>query len=107
MICTAKRLGNLAQGCRAARLPWVTDRTVSTPTGLRQLLDEVIVLSLCSIYAGEKQPRWGCATATIRSQGSRAARQPWAKLYNRFAVFEGSDIDLLKCDPLLRGARVV
>jgi hypothetical protein len=29
VIYTAKRLSNLAQGCRAARLPWVTGPTIA------------------------------------------------------------------------------
>jgi hypothetical protein len=39
---TAKRLCNLAQGCRISRLPWVTGLTlaIATPTGLRQFFDE-------------------------------------------------------------------
>jgi hypothetical protein len=76
-VCTAKRLGNLAQGCRVTRLPW--DRIVgeiSTPKGLR--LPRLRIPT---------QPRWG-GIAIVRSvtQGSREARQPWAKLPNRFAV---------------------
>jgi len=38
---TAKRLCNLAQGCRAARLPWDTGLTIATPTGLRLLHNRI------------------------------------------------------------------
>ena len=31
LICTAKRLCNLAQGCRAARLPWVKESNDPQP----------------------------------------------------------------------------
>jgi hypothetical protein len=32
--CTAKRLCNVAQGCRAARLPWVTGSNDNNPNGV-------------------------------------------------------------------------
>lgn len=32
------------------------------------------------------QPRWGYSRSTLRSQGSREARQPWAMFRKRFAV---------------------
>ena len=75
-FCTAKRLRNLAQGCRVALLPW--DRIVEegpTPKRLRPLPIE-----------NRHNPVGVSPCLDPFTQGSRAARQPWAKLRNRFAV---------------------
>src|SRR5436309_5555651 len=91
MGCTAKRLRNSAQGCRAARLPWVMGVTIATPTGLCQFFKGgriwLKVAGQLRLDWAEAATPFGVARLLItRSQGSRAARQPWAVLHNRFAV---------------------
>ncbi|MEK6281357.1 MAG: hypothetical protein AABN95_13470, partial [Acidobacteriota bacterium] len=37
-------------------------------------------------YLFSRQTRWGWVSLDSFTQGSRATRQPWAELHNRFAV---------------------
>jgi hypothetical protein len=92
---TAKRLSNKAQGCRVSRLPWVQVVDASpTPKGLRHLSKLNIALirqrrTECRhpLHGRAGRNPVGVAEhSTIRSQGCRAARLPWALLLNRFAV---------------------
>ena len=92
---TAKRLSAKAQGCRVSRLPW--DQVVDagpTPTGsgLLSKLNIPVTRPRRTVFPKSLDERDGrnpvgvAAAFTIRSQGSRATRQPWAVLLNRFAV---------------------
>ena len=93
MISTAKRLCSLAQGCSVARLPW--DRIVEEaqpqpglrPTVLIKRISQSITLNrLTTVPETDTTQGWGWISLDSFTQGSRAARQPWVKLHNRFAV---------------------
>src|SRR6185503_456648 len=46
------------------------------------------------VYRALTQPFQGCSRFDPGSQGSREARQPWAKVHNRFAVLLKFELDL-------------
>jgi hypothetical protein len=83
---TAKRLHNLTQGCRASRLPWDASGVIMrNPNGVMAIVCE-----------NRHNPVGVDLLRRCVPQGSREARQPWAKLRNRFAVQRKAGSRLLR-----------
>ena len=51
---------------------------------------------LLGVFIDCRNPGWGWVYLSYRSQGSRAARQPWADCRNRFAVQDRARFGLVR-----------